>query len=168
VSRAEERSNSSHAWGRAVADVTVLFDYFDFEPVREDFEELTRLEWILERARETTSSWRGYVETIADRLRPVLRVAVALIVVVTGGAALLGVSGARLLFATTCLLVTGTLVTKRALARRRAREEARRRAAERAAYTLIEGPRRVPIDVLRVRDGAASSLRPQTLEALRG
>jgi hypothetical protein len=158
-------------WGRAVADVTVLFDYFDFDPVPEgdhDRERWTRRERLVEWARNATSQWRRYFDAIAERLRPVLRVAVALVIILSGLATLLGVGIARTPFALSCVTVVATVVTRRLLARRRAREAARRRAEARAAYTLIEGPRRVPVDVLRLRDGAVSSLRPETLEALRG
>ncbi len=167
MSRVEERSNSPYAWGRAVADVTVLFDYFDFDPVPEQFEELTRSERLLERAREATSHWRGYADVISDWLRPVLRIGIPVFTVLTGVAAFLGVEIARIPFVGGCLLVAVTLVSRRVLARRRAREAARRQAAERAAYTLIDGPRRVPVDVLRLRDGAVSPMQPETLEALR-
>jgi hypothetical protein len=168
VSRAEERSNSPYAWGRAVADVTVLFDYFDFDPVPEDFEELTRIERVLERARMATSRWRWHLDDVTDRLRPVLRICVVALILLSGLGTVLGVSMAGVLLATTCLFVAVTFISRRVVARHRAREAARHRAQERAAYTLIEGPRRVPIDVLRVRDGAVTTLRPETLEALRG
>lgn len=169
MSRAEEGPNSSPGWGRAVADVTVLFDYFDFDPCPEgDVEELTRIEQMLEWARESTSRLRGLGDAITDRYRPVLRIGVAVFLLLTGVATFLGVHFARIPFALSCLLVVVTLVSRRVIERRRAREAARRRAEARAAYTLIEGPRRVPVDVLRVRDGAVSTLRPETLELLRG
>jgi hypothetical protein len=150
--------------------VTVLFDYFDFDPVPEadPHDRWSRRERLIEWARVATSQLRGSFDDISERLRPVVRVAVALVVILSGLATLLGVSIARIPFALSCVMAVVTIVSRRMLARRRAREAARRRAEARAAYTLIDGPRRVPVDVLRLRNGAVSSLRPETLEALRG
>jgi len=139
-----------HGWGGAVDDVAVFFDYGDFEPVRhdDDFAELTRVERSIEWARDTTTRWRGYVDEVGDRLRPVIRTAVCLVVLLSGVGSLLGVLLARLAFAASCLLVIAAFTAKRAAARRRAREAARLIAEQRRALTLIDGPRRVPVDVL--------------------
>jgi hypothetical protein len=153
------RAGRARGWGGAVDDVAVLFDYGHFEPVRHDdkFVELTRAERSIERARDTTTRWRGCVDDVRDQLRSVVRTAVCFVVLLSGVGSLLGVQLARLAFAASCLLVVGALTAKRVVARRRAREAARLIAEQRRALTLIDGPRRVPVDVLLPRGTGASA-----------